>query len=566
MPGHPPLPDAPRAPNGYDSGYDAPPAQASDDISMKSPILRLLGALPGLSVALLLAACGGGGGDGGSDPGACCYVYPDPIVVPPGGDGVDPLLAQQWHLANTGQSGGTPGEDLNVAGAAGAWSLGATGSGVRVAVVDDAIEVVHEDLWPNFVAANGAYFNYRSPGSLPLPYYLDDDHGTAVAGVVLARNGNAIGGAGVAPRAELAAYNPLATNLDADIADALRRDNAATGVYNNSWGSPDNGVLNPAEASFITAIEAGITSGRGGRGSVYVFPAGNGGCYLRNADGSCALAENSNFDGYVNKRGVIAACAIDDDGRAPVYAEPGANILVCGRSGNEQVGITTTTPQSAYRADFSGTSASTPMVSGVVALMLEANPNLTWRDVRLILAYSARRNDTTDPGWTSNFNLDFNPKYGFGAVDAAAAVTLARNWTSVGGTADLRSCTYSRTGLTLALDDNAPVTDAIDASACQVGRIEFVEVRFSATHSYAGDLRVELLSPAGLTSLLANERVCNTDGDNVADDCGSYDDWAFGSVRHLDEPSPGQWRLRVLDAQAGDTGIWTSWTMTIWGR
>src|SRR5690606_10073011 len=236
-----------------------------------------------------------------------------------------------------------------------------------------------------------------------------------------------------------------------------------------------------------------------------------------------------------------------------------------GRSGNEQVGITTTTPQSVYRADFSGTSASTPMVSGVAALMLEANPGLTWRDVRLILARSARRNN--DSGWVSSPGLkDFNPKYGFGAVDAAAAVTLARTWTSVGGTTDLRSCTYSRTGLGLPLDDNAPVTDTIDASGCQVNAIEFVEVRFSATHSYAGDLRVELLSPAGLTSLLANERVCNTDGDNVADDCGSYDDWAFGSVRHMDEPSAGQWRLRVLDAQAGDTGIWTSWKMTIWGR
>src|SRR5690606_13133638 len=478
-----PRPDARRAPNGYDSGCDAPPAQASDDISMKSPILRLLAALPGLSIAVLLAACGGGGGDGAPDPGACCYVYPDPITVPPGGDGVDPLLAQQWHLHNTGQSGGTPGEDLNVAGPAGAWSLGGTGNGRLVAIVDDAIEVVHEDLWPNFLAANGAYYNYRIPGSLPLPYFLDDDHGTAVAGVVLARSGNAIGGAGVAPRAELAAYNPLATNLDVDIADALLRDNAATGIYNNSWGSPDNGVLNAAEKSYVDAIERGITEGRGGRGSIYVFPAGNGGCYLRNADGSRALAENSNFDGYVNQRGVIAVCAVYDDGRAPVYAEPGANVLVCGRSGNEQVGITTTTPQSVYRADFSGTSASTPMVSGVAALMLEANPGLTWRDVRLILARSARRNN--DSGWVSSPGLkDFNPKYGFGAVDAAAAVTLARTWTSVGGTTDLRSCTYSRTGLGLPLDDNAPVTDTIDASGCQVNAIEFVEVRFSATHSY----------------------------------------------------------------------------------
>src|SRR5690606_641082 len=90
LPGRSPRPVARRAPNGYESGCDAPPAQASDDISMKSPIVRLLAALPGFSIAVLLAACGGSDGGGAPDPGDCCYVYPDPIVVPPGGDGVDP--------------------------------------------------------------------------------------------------------------------------------------------------------------------------------------------------------------------------------------------------------------------------------------------------------------------------------------------------------------------------------------------------------------------------------------------------------------------------------------------
>lgn len=531
------------------------------------------------TISLLLAACGGGDGGGNTPSGgpACCFDY-STFVVPAPLSGPDPLLPDQWHLENIGQTGGTLGEDLNVAGPAGAWALGTKGEGVRVAIIDDAVEVVHPDLAPNFDATNqpASYYNYRFPGELPLPYYFDEDHGTSVAGIAVARDGNAIFGAGVAPRASLGAYNALATGRNADVADALRRDPKATGVYNNSWGSPDNGVLNAAEPGFVTAIETGILSGRDGKGSIYVFPAGNGGCYLQYPDGSCALSENSNFDGYVNKRGVIAVCAVDDNGRAPYYAEPGANILVCGRSGNARVGITTIMPQGTARSNFNGTSASTPMVSGIVALILKERPDLTWRDIRLILAKSARKNDPDDAGWTTNFGLHFNPKYGFGAADAAAAVALARTWTSIdGGSPVMTSCEYSRNfALPKELDDTKPpATDRLDASGCGITRIEFVEVRFRATHDYAGDLRIELISPGNLVSLLANERVCNLDNDTTADSCGSYDDpslprsgWQFGSVRHLEEPAAGVWTLRVTDAQGGDTGTWASWGLTIWGR
>ncbi|MGE0807774.1 MAG: S8 family serine peptidase [Burkholderiaceae bacterium] len=531
------------------------------------------------ALAVALSACGGGtegGGDGGNGGnggnggpiGGCYYQYtltPVPVLT-----GLDPLLAQQWHLVNNGQGGSTPGEDLRVSGV---WSAGNKGDGVRVAVIDDAIETVHEDLAPN-VAPN-ASFDYRSgTATAPLPCAVDDDHGTAVAGIIAARDGNAVGGAGVAPRASLAGYNALGTGTDADIADALRRDSAITGVYNNSWGSADNGLLHRVSTSFINAIEAGITNGRDGKGSIFVFPSGNGGCYIGNGSGGCAYSDNSNYDAYVNQRGVIAVCAVGDDGRAPTYSEAGANVLVCGPSGGSRRGVTTTDVSNGYRSDFAGTSASTPMVSGVVALMLKENPALTWRDVRLILARTARKNDATDAGWVSGNGLSFNPKYGFGVADAAAAVTVARGWNSVGGTAQLSRCQYTRgpgNGFPIALPDMqgqtlSPSQDSIDASACPITRIEFIEVSFSATHTYSGDLRIELISPNNLISPLAGERLCSTDGDALADDCGDYDNWNFGSVRHLDEAAAGVWRLRVTDAQAGDTGQWTSWRLTLWGR
>jgi subtilisin-like proprotein convertase family protein len=548
---------------GYDSGRCAWRGLFFER-SMKRPMPRPLGALCVLAVCALLAACGGGGGGG------CFFTYPD--GPPDLRNGPDPLLGQQWHLQNTGQNGGTVGEDVR---ALLAWLLQPSkGESVRVAIVDDAIETVHEDLAPNLAA----WFDYRpgaAAGSAPLPCEETDDHGTKVAGIVLARDGNAAGGAGVAPRARLGAYNPLSTNTNADIANALGQDSAVTGVYNNSWGSPDDGLLHAAEASYVNAIRAGIEEGRDGKGSVYVFPAGNGGCFMVGSQG-CAYDDNANFDGYVNQFGVNAICAVDDLGKAPFYAEPGANVLVCGPSGNSgRPAITTTAPGNGY-ADVSGTSASTPMVSGVVALMLQERPDLTWRDVRLILAHSARQNDSADAGWVTSAalpGLPFNPKYGFGVADAEQAVLLARNWDSVGGSASLQRCDVTRgpgAPFPLAVPDGdaAGRIDQVevDASRCAINQIEFVEVRFSATHDFSGDLRIELTSPSGLVSVLASERLCDADGDGLADDCGAYNGWTFGSVRHLDEPSQGTWALRVADRIGGDAGQWNSWSLTLWGR
>jgi len=523
-----------------------------------------------ISLLMLLTACGGGGGGGGGlntsdirlDQENCSFTYAP--EKPASGTGVDPLLPRQWHLRNEGQSGGRAGEDVR---AIAAWSSSGKGEGVRLAVVDDAIETLHEDLFPNLAA----FRNYRpgaAPDTQPLPCEPDDTHGTAVAGIAAARDGNGLGVAGVAPRVSLAAYNALSTGSEADVADALRRDADVTGVYNNSWGSPDRtGVLNPSGTTFRAAIRDGIALARGGLGAIYVFPAGNGGCPA--SAGACS-PDNSNYDGYANARGIVAACAVDIDGQAPNYAEPGANVLVCGMSNggtSSEPGITTTDVGNGYRFDFSGSSASTPMVSGVAALVLHANPSLTWRDVRLILARSARKNDPGSSGWQPNAaGLTVHPFYGFGVVDAVAATSLARSWTSIGGSSSLRSCPYTRNP-NLALRDATTISDTIEVVDCPIRNIEFVEVGFSAVHPYTGDLRIELRrsEPASPTSVLADARTCRTDaGDRIS--CGNYDNWVFGNVRNLDEPAPGKWTLAVSDAVAGNEGTWTAWSLTIWGR
>jgi len=543
---------------------------------------RACAAAPARSIRLALLAgavafhgCGGTGdvGSGVAPPtvvsaGSGCelsYTLTDSPVL----SGPDPLLARQWHLRNSGQNGGMPGQDLR---ALEAWQV-TRGAGVRVAVVDDAVELVHPDLRPNMV--DGASRSYRSgnrgsPWPVPCSSAIDD-HGTAVAGIVLARDGNSLGGAGVAPRASLVAYDALSSSLDGDIADALTRDAQSNSIFHNSWGSPDDGRLHPTEASFVAAIENGIANGRGGRGSIYVFPGGNGGCYVRSStDGACQV-DNANFDGYVNKRGVLTICAVDDVGRQPWYGEPGANLLVCApSSGDRPVGVTTTGLRGAYRSDFTGTSASAPMASGVVALMLAVNPELSWRDVRLILARTARRNDPADPGWAANADgLAFNHKYGFGVIDARAAVAAAARWPSVGGTASMITCAIAERSPGLAIPDApsagdpTPVSDTVTVADCGIRRIEFVELTLTAAHTYSGDLRIRLTSPGGLVSELADARICAGAG---SDPCGPYADWTFGSVRHLDEAADGDWTLTITDMEPLDAGRLERWSLRIHGR
>jgi proprotein convertase subtilisin/kexin type 2 len=471
--------------------------------------------------------------------------------------GPDPLLNKQWHLKNTGQLQGKVGEDLNVETA---WTF-SQGEGVRIALVDDALEVVHSDLKANVVT--GQSYNYRPAikGSpFPLPCNYDDSHGTSVAGIIASRGSNAIGTVGIAPKAKLVGYNALALDLTADIADALNRDMAKNAIYNNSWGSPDDGLLNAAEPEFVAAIQKGLAEGRQGKGSVFVFPAGNGGCYQVTGSGACQK-DNANFDGYINHLGIITVGAVDQYGRQPWYGERGSNVLVSAPAGDGSAGITTTAISNAYRSDFAGTSASTPMASGVIALMLGVNPKLTWRDVPIILARSARKNDASDPEWVGRFNH----KYGFGVIDASAAVKMASAWTSVGDSQSLKRCELSSEESALILDGGDALKGVLKLSDCTISSIEYLNVNVQIDHEYSGDLQIDLLAPSGSVSNLATPRLCGST-DRSKNQCGTLTDWSFGSVRHLDERASGDWRLSVQDRVTGKSGRLRGWSLTVYGR
>lgn len=546
------------------SGFALLPETPSACTAPCDRVRRLL-ALFGLLCAVALPGCGGGSQGlifrpelGASIPtgtvlmaGAGCdlnyTVTNNPLLT-----GADPDLGLQWHLQSTGSNGASAGEDIR---ALNAWSL-TQGEGVRIGVVDDGIELTHPDLYPN-LAAGSVSFRPGNTSLAPIPCRsAEDDHGTAVAGIALARKDNLVGGAGVAPRAGLVAYDALSTSLDVDIFDALTRGNQSVAVYQNSWGSPDTGAVSDSGSLFAQAIETGITQGRGGLGSIFVFSGGNGG-----------EADNANLDGFVNRRGVITVCGVNQQGERMRFSggegtEPGANVLVCAPA----VNITTTAINGGMRSDFSGTSAATPMVSGVAALMLSVNPALSWRDVPYLLAITARKNHASDPEWSlSPAGRWIHPFYGFGVIDAGAAVAAARTWSSIGGAAQQRQCDSGEQQVDRPIPDNdaTGVQVQIALNCPQITRIEFVEIELTTTHTYHGDLRIDLGSPQGGNSRLVSERRCYTGG---SDACGAYGAWRFGSVRHLDETASGVWTLRVSDRVNIDTGRILKWRVIVHGR
>jgi kexin len=458
----------------------------------------------------------------------------------------DTLFSGQWHLMNTGQGGGAVGEDLNIVTV---WDTYRGSANEVIAIVDDGLEIGHEDLQGNVLA--GFSWDWVGGDADPSPG-SGDDHGTAVGGVAAADGFNTLGVTGAAPWAALVGYRLLGAGTDTNEAEALSRNNQTIDIYSSSWGPWDDGRLEGPGPLTEAAIAEGVAEGREGRGNIYVWSAGDG-----------YDADNSNYDGYANSRYTIAVAASTNYGDHAWYSETGANILVNAPSSGGSLGITTTDRTGSagfstgnYTGDFGGTSSATPLVSGVIALILEANPYLSWRDVQQVLATTAEQNDPSDSDWTTNgAGFPVNHKYGFGRIDALAAVTAAESWAHVGP--ELSAEGTSSPDTPIPDDDATGVSDAINIS--EDISVEYVEIFFSAAdHTYWGDLQVELTSPAGTTSILSEAHLVSTlDG---------YDNWRFGSVRHLGESSQGTWSLSVKDLAAADTGTFQSWTLRIWGE
>jgi len=478
----------------------------------------------------------------------------------------DNLFTNQWHLQNTGQSGGTAGVDANLTEV---WDE-FTGEGVTVGVWDDGVSYTHSDLDDNYDAS----LHIPDSGGThdPYPSSVDSAHGTAVAGVIAAEN-NGSGTVGVAFDATIAGVD-MFFDGDLSLADSMSEMDAYD-ITNHSWGFTSPFAANlrsvdPFWTDFFAGVADAVTNGRGGLGTIIVKSAGNG-----RQDGDNANAQNWN-----SMPEVIAVAAASHNGEVSWYSSPGASVLISGHSnGPSGSGIWTTDREgsdgydgSDYTSSFGGTSSAAPLVSGVVALMLEANPDLGWRDVQTILAYTATHTGTAigsgtngfelfEWGWNGadNWNgggLHFSNDYGFGLIDAHAAVRLAESWTDEQTSANWETVVADEWSGSQVITDNDPSGFSFDFTATDDVDLETVGLRVDIPGGYTGDYYITLTSPSGTTSVLAVNGVA---GDSVTDS------FVFFSNAFRGEDSVGTWTVSISDRWAGDTGTLTFSQLEFYG-
>ena len=255
-------------------------------------------------------------------------------------------------------------------------------------------------------------------------------------------------------------------------------------------------------AASANAIENAVATGRGGLGTIITFSSGN----------SRQEGDNVNYHSFGNSQHTIAVGAISITGSIASFSTPGAAVLVSAPG----VGIYTTDRlgSAGYSGgdytSISGTSFSSPAVAAVTALILEANPDLGYRDVQEILAYSSRNPTASNSGWQTNGANNWNgggllvsDDYGFGLVDAYAAVRLAETWTEQSTFSNLIS-TSASTSPNFAINDLSTTSSSVSISNSNGLEIDHVEVELHLDHTYIGDLTVILTSPDGTDSVLVN--------------------------------------------------------------
>ncbi|NER37004.1 MAG: S8 family serine peptidase [Oscillatoria sp. SIO1A7] len=220
-------------------------------------------------------------------------------------------------------------------------------------------------------------------------------------------------------------------------------------------------------------------------------------------------------------------------------------------------------PGTSPNDNFGGTSAAAPFVSGVIALMLDANPNLAARDIQHIFAETAKQVDGAHEGWTTNGGgYSFNPQYGFGAVDPVAAVEAALDWTPV---AEEVSVVSNLENVLSPIRDGQALTSQIRIQ--DDINIEHIEVQFDADHGDWGDLTIKLISPDGTESLLAKAVPDNPNDTSLPQLYSGSNEWLFSSAAHWGESSLGDWSLEVLDENGNQVegDEWQSWKLNLYG-
>ncbi len=455
---------------------------------------------------------------------------------------------QQWHLKKATIRGQIVDQHANVEAA---WEL-SEGDGVIIAVIDDGVDLEHEEFTGAGKIVSPRDVTRKTDN--PRPGFWNH-HGTPCAGVACANGLH--GASGVAPKARLMPIRLVSGLGSQDEADAFvwAADHGAA-VISCSWGPQDGAWWDPNDPlhdqvvplpdGTRLAIDYAITNGRGGKGCVICWAAGNGN-------------ESVDNDGYASYEKVISVAACSDRGQRSVYSDFGQANWCCFPSNNFgpppplTPGIWTTdrtgragyntqpSPEGDYVDSFGGTSSACPGAAGIAALVLARNPELRWDEVKEILKQSCDQIDADDGGYDANGH---SPKYGYGRLNGRRAVELAVPSAS--------EYTAIHTAIqTVAIKDLQ--TSRLASHVGNEAAMKNVKISVVIQHTHIGDLVVEIVPPSatGVGPIVLHNR----EGGSARNISRTYDPLNTGALAQLLGKSPqGAWTLQVHDKERHDVG------------
>jgi subtilisin family serine protease len=312
-------------------------------------------------------------------------------------------------------------------------------------------------------------------------------------------------------------------------------------------------------------LKDGIVNGRDGKGVIWVFASGNG----------FKSAENVNFSTIPKSRFTITVGAVGKDGLHTDYSTPGAALTVSAPAGDFDDGshIATAGDRNTCTDSGAGTSFACPIVTGVIALMLEANPELTWRDVQGILAETSQDvADSLDVSFTTNAaGISHSNWYGFGIVDAKAAVDAAKSWELFSEESIVVGVKTEPGAGTVLSDSSGNMFEStiIIEEQDEAFITESTEILLKMSHYNRGDLEIRLVSPSGTTSIMHPGKLPED-----TEQFSSGDMWKLMTVRNWGENPVGEWKLVIRDlvdrenntAEKPNDNVFKAWYLNVHGR
>src|SRR4028119_50447 len=450
----------------------------------------------------------------------------------------DPLYPQQWYLYNKGGSRLAAGSHIDIEKA---WDITRGVRSVVVAIADDAIDLNHPDFQgPGKIVAPK---DFKDQDFLPLPESSDESHGTACAGVAVAEEN----GTGIAGVAAGCALMPIRTTgfLDDETIEQLFdycvANNAS--VISCSWGPA--AVYFPLSLRQSRSEERAATQGRQGKGCVIVFAAGNanrpvsGTIFEKGWPNDLLKGSTDWLGGFTIHPDVVTVSACTSLGKKSAYSNWGTNVSVCAPSNNappgmwfEKTGYMGTAPQVTvslpglgiftddlvgdlgyetgdYTRTFGGTSSACPVVAGVAALVLSANPDLTATEVKRLLQETADKIVDRDADPQLGMRLGtydtngFSQWFGYGKVNAFKAVQAAKRKITNGSPSSLRRLSQ-RNDNRLAIPDDNPQGITSTIRVTDSAAVREIQVTVNVEHDFLGDIEVSSKAPTGQTVLLQN--------------------------------------------------------------